>query len=722
MSIPSKTNFTTKDCCFDSYDHLGIHEEMLKDTVRTISYRNAMVLNKHLFKDKTVLDVGCGIGIISMFAAKSGAKHVYGIDRSNIIQDARTVIKDNKLEDKITLIQGKMEEIALPVDKVDIIVSEWMGHFLLYESMLEAVIFARDKYLAPGGLIFPDKATMYITAIEGGEYRDDKIDFWDDIYGFDYSHIKQRAMREPVVETVKYRSLMSSVYRFQEIDVAKIRKEELAFKVPFEITAAREEYVHAFACWFDIEFNHGDKPIGFSTGPHAKYTHWKQTVFCIPEILEMKSGENIKGTISCAPNGIDSRNLDINIDFQLEGEHRSTKESLQLHASVLQFLVDHGYVETLDAFKKEAKAVLDNAEEEYSSSSDELARQLSQLQIQRNNELAEGDGEYFTTLICEYPDIHYANILAVAVDPQSRLLATSAIDKTVKLSNYMNPTLIPRTYRHHQAPVLSIEFHPKHPQFLLTTSMDGSSVIADSSFEPEFGQDLEVAGVHQVFKDHKKYVVRGLFSPDGDYMATASYDRTVCIYKNQSKEMPKYELVKQVGPFLGNVESICYGKDQLILGVRNDNYLHYIHLPSLSIERVNMNSTGDDWVSFSPVHLSVSPDGKHLLCTTDHASGRTILFAIGESRQLQNYYVNASDNQFVTRLHAWHPSGLYFYATGNDDHSISIIEAKTGSVVHQLQGHKAMVRSLVISPDIGLISTGYDQSVKIWSWEHTASR
>ena len=50
----------------------------------------------------------------------------------------------------ITLIKGKMEEIVLPVDKVDIIISEWMGYFLLYESMLDTVLYARDRYLVSG--------------------------------------------------------------------------------------------------------------------------------------------------------------------------------------------------------------------------------------------------------------------------------------------------------------------------------------------------------------------------------------------------------------------------------------------------------------------------------------------------------------------------------------------------------------------------------------------
>lgn len=57
----------------------------------------------------------------------------------------------------------------------DIIVSEWMGYFLLYESMLDTVIMARDKYLKPGGLMFPDEATLYLAAIEDMEYKEEKI-------------------------------------------------------------------------------------------------------------------------------------------------------------------------------------------------------------------------------------------------------------------------------------------------------------------------------------------------------------------------------------------------------------------------------------------------------------------------------------------------------------------------------------------------------------------
>jgi protein arginine N-methyltransferase 1 len=109
------------------------------------------------------------------FAAKAGAKHVIGVDMSSIIDKAKEIVEVNGFSKKITLLQGKMEEVELPFDKVDIIISEWMGYFLLYESMLDTVLYARDRYLAPGGLIFPDKATIFMAGIEDGEYKDEKI-------------------------------------------------------------------------------------------------------------------------------------------------------------------------------------------------------------------------------------------------------------------------------------------------------------------------------------------------------------------------------------------------------------------------------------------------------------------------------------------------------------------------------------------------------------------
>ena len=84
LKKPDEQENPELDYYFKSYSGFGIHQDMLQDTVRTKTYENSMIKNSHLFKDKVVLDIGCGTGILSMFAAKAGAKHVYGIEMADI--------------------------------------------------------------------------------------------------------------------------------------------------------------------------------------------------------------------------------------------------------------------------------------------------------------------------------------------------------------------------------------------------------------------------------------------------------------------------------------------------------------------------------------------------------------------------------------------------------------------------------------------------------------
>ncbi|KAM6945907.1 protein arginine N-methyltransferase 8-B isoform 2-T2 [Aplochiton taeniatus] len=304
-------DMTSRDYYFDSYAHFGIHEEMLKDEVRTLTYRNAMYHNKHVFKDKVVLDVGSGTGILSMFAAKAGAKHVYGIECSSISEYSERIIKSNHLDSVITIFRGKVEEVELPVEKVDIIISEWMGYCLFYESMLNTVIFARDKWLKPGGLMFPDRATLYVVAIEDRQYKDFKIHWWENVYGFDMTCIRNVAMKEPLVDTVDPK---------QEVDIYTVKIEDLSFTSAFCLQIQRNDYVHALVTYFNIEFTKCHKKTGFSTAPDTPYTHWKQTVFYMEDYLTVRRGEEIVGSIAMKPNENNIRDLDFTFELDFKGQ------------------------------------------------------------------------------------------------------------------------------------------------------------------------------------------------------------------------------------------------------------------------------------------------------------------------------------------------------------------------------------------------------------------
>ncbi len=109
-----------------------------------------------------------------------------------------------------------MEDVELPVKQVDVIVSEWMvgmndsyllfllialqGYMLLYESMLDSVLTlvyhwapkmsidagsssARDRFLAPNGLMAPSQTRLVISAITAERVCKQSIDFWYSVYG-----------------------------------------------------------------------------------------------------------------------------------------------------------------------------------------------------------------------------------------------------------------------------------------------------------------------------------------------------------------------------------------------------------------------------------------------------------------------------------------------------------------------------------------------------------
>ncbi|EER98789.1 hypothetical protein BDA96_02G188700 [Sorghum bicolor] len=321
---------TSADYYFDSYSHFGIHEEMLKDVVRTKTYQNVIFQNSFLIKDKVVLDVGAGTGILSLFCAKAGAKHVYAIECSQMADMAKEIVKSNGYSDVITVIKGKVEEIELPVPKVDVIISEWMGYFLLFENMLNTVLYARDKWLADGGVVLPDKTSLRLTAIEDAEYKEDKIEFWNNVYGFDMSCIKKQAMMEPLVDTVDANQIVTNCQLLKTMDISKMTPGDASFTVPFKLVAERNDYIHALVAYFDVSFTKCHKLMGFSTGPRSKATHWKQTVLYLEDVITICQGETLTGSMTVTPNKNNPRDIDIKLKYSIDG-HRCQVSRTQFY-------------------------------------------------------------------------------------------------------------------------------------------------------------------------------------------------------------------------------------------------------------------------------------------------------------------------------------------------------------------------------------------------------
>lgn len=141
---------------------------------------------------------------------------------------------------------------------------------------------------------------------------------WDNVYGFDYTPMKESALTEPLVDTVEMKALVTDPCPVFTIDLNTVTVGELTFSEPFELRCQRNDFIHALIAWFDIDFGACHKPIRFSTGPHTKYTHWKQTVFYLREVLTVEPGEVVRGYLTSKPNDKHKRDLDIKVDYELD--------------------------------------------------------------------------------------------------------------------------------------------------------------------------------------------------------------------------------------------------------------------------------------------------------------------------------------------------------------------------------------------------------------------
>lgn len=345
---------------FESYKGNAIHREMIEDRVRTEGYRDFIEKNVELFQGKTVLDVGCGTGILSLFCARAGAKRVLAVDNSDIAKRARENIARNGYQDKIEVIQGRVEDFhtqrMIGKEKVDIIISEWMGYGLLFEGMLDSVLRARDLYLKEDGLMVPSHCTMRVAPISDRTWIEDASGekFWKDVYGFDFSSMIPGGVlneREIGVFDVPSKSISGEPSTFYELDLKKIQIRELDFTAPFSTKlSANSASMEAFAIWFDTFFlpsqkspgastidvakwgENGEAGLGFSTGPYSTPTHWHQAVMLLSKQdrkRELKAGSTLKGTVTYKKPKKDDRGIDVTIEWEAEGAEGAVTGNLK---------------------------------------------------------------------------------------------------------------------------------------------------------------------------------------------------------------------------------------------------------------------------------------------------------------------------------------------------------------------------------------------------------
>ncbi|CAH8356636.1 unnamed protein product [Eruca vesicaria subsp. sativa] len=323
---------------FHYYGQLLHQQNMLQDYVRTGTYYAAVMENRSDFAGRVVVDVGAGSGILSMFAAQAGAKHVYAVEASEMAEYARKLIAGNPLfADRITVIKGKVEDIELP-EKADVLISEPMGTLLVNERMLESYVIARDRFMSPNGKMFPTVGRIHMAPFSD-EFlfieMANKALFWQqqNYYGVDltplFGSAHQGYFSQPVVDAFDPRLLVAPMMS-HTIDFSQMKEEDFyEIDIPLKFTASTCTRVHGLACWFDVLFDGSTVQRWLTTAPGAPTTHWYQIRCVLAQPIYVMAGQEITGRLHLIAHSAQSYTIDLTLSAKMWGPGASQGGILQ---------------------------------------------------------------------------------------------------------------------------------------------------------------------------------------------------------------------------------------------------------------------------------------------------------------------------------------------------------------------------------------------------------
>lgn len=307
------------------YGDIELQRRMVSDRPRTNAF--AAAIREAVQPGDIVLDVGTGTGILAMLAAKAGARKVYAIDATDISEVAADLIKANGLSDQIQILHGWAGELQLD-QKVDVIISEWLGNAVFVEGMALAVLDARDHNLTPTGRMLPSKVRVLIAPVdEPILYNAEGPGFWRErIHDLDFSSLQEAELSQgrTVQIQIEPAAVLAPGQALLEIDLLTVSAEDLWSKSQLEFVPVRDGVLNGFCLWFEAELS---PSVILDTGPYSPETHWAQTyMFFSPRLV--RAGERVE----------------VSVDLSYERDPAAVRRYLDLHLGVgehqLSYVID----------------------------------------------------------------------------------------------------------------------------------------------------------------------------------------------------------------------------------------------------------------------------------------------------------------------------------------------------------------------------------------------
>jgi protein arginine N-methyltransferase 1 len=266
---------------------LAAYGRMLADRVRTEAYARA--LERTIQPSSVVLDIGTGTGIMALFAARLGARRVYAVESSDVIQVARDLAAANGYADRIEFIQDLSTNITLP-ERADVLVADLHGVLPLYTQHLPAVADARERHLVPGATQIPRRETLWVGLVEASESYRQHVEVWTEhSYDFDVTPLGAIAPNDWWREPVPADEFLAAPVPWATLDYTTLKDPDVSGEA--ELAVERPGTAHGLSIWFDSELTDS---ISFSNGPDAPDMIFGHALFALTAPVVVEPGDLVR--------------------------------------------------------------------------------------------------------------------------------------------------------------------------------------------------------------------------------------------------------------------------------------------------------------------------------------------------------------------------------------------------------------------------------------------
>ena len=300
------------------------HRGMLFDSARVMAFERA--IRSQVRPEDHVIDVGAGSGILSLMAARAGARRVHALEATPIVRDARAVAEANGLADRVSFIEGDAAQFV-SAEPADLVMGEWAGMYLLEEwRHFDAFARVRDSNLKPGGAVIPAKARLHLSPVEDSRlYVERGPGFWErPVSGFDFRLVHEMQLdrtRRIIVQAGKH-TLLKPV-EILAVDCRTSDSRAFFFEHEFEHAFSHAATCHGFIGYFELELSPG---VILDTSPFSLDSHWHQSYFPVEQI-HICGGDTLAVRVKSTPDEfISSPVLTIRAELRRAGRIVTVRE------------------------------------------------------------------------------------------------------------------------------------------------------------------------------------------------------------------------------------------------------------------------------------------------------------------------------------------------------------------------------------------------------------